>query len=213
MGRLSFLSLVVLLCCGCEAVIVPPRVGPSEPSLPVFVADYGYHSSVILPRGDSVMVEYAYGDWTFFAKNQKSLSTTLGALFSSEQATLARRVLLRSPYQDGLQQALSAKSIVRFDAPRERVMELDMALSQRFSQDLDSIIYTPAHDSYFVKDSEHYSLSNNCNHLTARWLQTLGCRVEGTVFGSKFKLKVEDEGKSQNPKSQASAQSEFTMIE
>src|SRR5687768_146055 len=118
MGRASGLGLVLwaAFCCGgCQAVIVPPRVGPAEPKLPVYVADYGYHSSVILPRGDAVMVEYAYGDWTFFAKNQKSLRTTLGALFSSEQATLARRVLLRSPYQDGLQEALSAKSIVRFD--------------------------------------------------------------------------------------------------
>ena len=189
MTRSSLLVLALVVCGGCQAVIVPPQVSPGEPKLPVFVADYGYHSSVILPRAEGLMVEYAYGDWNFFAKNQKSWGTTLDALFSSEQATLARRVLLRSPQQAGLQEALGAAYLIHFEAPRDKVEALDLELSRRFSQNLDSIIYTPEQDSYFVKDAERYGIGNNCNHLTARWLQTLGCKVEGVVFGSRFKLK------------------------
>ena len=215
MSRPCLLVLLACLCGGCQAVIVPPRVTPGEPKLPVFVADYGYHSSVIFPRAEGLMVEYAYGDWNFFAKNQKSLGTTFDALFSSEQATLARRVLLRSPWQDGLQEAVGAISVVRFDAPRDKVIALDLELSRRFSKDLDSIIYTPAHDSYFVKDAERYSLGNNCNHLTARWLERLGCKVEGVVFGSHFKLKEQEPEAQKAPgiKSQAPTNVEITMIE
>ena len=213
MSRATLLVLLACLCSGCQAVIVPPKVSPGQPSLPVFVADYGYHSSVILPRSEGLMVEYAYGDWNFFAKNEKSWGATFDALFSSDQATLARRVLLRSPYQEGLQEAVGAISVVRFDAPRDKVLALDLELSRRFSQDLDSIIYTPAHDSYFVKDAERYSLRNNCNHLTARWLERLGCKIEGTVFGSHFKLKEPAAEKAPNTKSQAPINMEITMIE
>jgi hypothetical protein len=213
MRRLILSVVVVLFCCGCQAVIVPPRVSPGEPSLPVFVADYGYHSSVIIPRSEGLMVEYAYGDWTFFAKNQKSWKTTFDALFSSDQATLARRVLMRSPYQAGLQEAVGANSVFRFEAPRDKVIRLDVELSRRFSRDLDSIIYTPAHDSYFVKDDERYGLGNNCNHLTARWLEQLGCKVEGVVFGSHFKLKEIEEPRPQTPKTERQNSTVMTMIE
>jgi Protein of unknown function (DUF2459) len=160
-----------------------------------------------------VMMEYAYGDWNYFANNHKTLGSTVEALFASDQATLGRRVLMRSPYQAGLQEAIKAKSVVRFDAPRDRVIALDMELSKRFSQDLNSLIYTPAHDSYFVKDSEHYSVANNCNHLTARWLERLGCRVEGRVFGSRFRLKEPEQVKVPNAKSETRNGSEITMIE
>jgi hypothetical protein len=93
------------------------------------------------------------------------------------------------------------------------VLGLDLELSRRFSQDLDSIIYTPAHDSYFVKDAERYSLGNNCNHLTARWLERLGCRIEGVVFGSHFKLKEPEAQKVPNTKSQAPMNMEITMVD
>jgi hypothetical protein len=213
--RVASLSVLaaLLFCGGCEAVIVPPVVAHDVPTTPVFVADYGYHSSLILPRGDGMMMEYAYGDWNYFANNHKTFGSTLDALFSSEQATLGRRVLLRSPYQAGLGEAIGAKSVVRFDASRDKVAALDMELSNRFSRDLDSLIYTPAQNSYFVKDAEHYSIGNNCNHLTARWLERLGCRVEGRVFGSRFRVKEAESVKAPNSKSQIPSKSEITMIE
>ena len=42
---------------------------------------------------------------------------------------------------------------------------------------------------YFVKDDERYGMANNCNHFTAKWLERLGCRVEGWVIGSSFRVK------------------------
>jgi hypothetical protein len=39
---------------------------------------------------------------------------------------------------------------------------------------------------YYVKDSEHYSVANNCNHLTARCLREMGCEVHGFVVLSNF---------------------------
>jgi len=40
-----------------------------------------------------------------------------------------------------------------------------------------------------VKDPERYGLFNNCNHLAARWLRRLGCRVDGLTITSGFAVK------------------------
>jgi len=180
--------LLLFLGGGCAPVIIPPATAGKD-SVPVLVADYGYHSTLILPRPDGGMIEYAYGDWTYFGQNQKSVGNALHALVASDQATMGRRMLDREVNQPGLKDALGAKTILRFDAPRQKVEELERALEQRFSARLDSIVYSPVHELYFVKDDEPYGVGHNCNHFTAQWLERLGCRVEGMVLTSSFKLK------------------------
>ena len=199
--------LFVAVCGGCSAVIVPPAPAWGTPTVPVQVADYGYHSTIILPRSGGGLVEYAYGDWDFFGQSHKSFGTAVRALFASDQATLGRRLLDREPDQPGLKEATGAKEVLRFEAPRERVEELERALELRFSERLDSIEYSPVHDLYFVKDGERYGVAHNCNHFTAQWLERLGCRVEGMALLSQFRLKgVED--RSTNPGAPAVAVTE-----
>jgi hypothetical protein len=174
---------------GCSAVIVPPPT-PRGDAAPVLVADYGYHSTLILPRArGGGLIEYAYGDWTYFGQNQKTLGTALHALLMSDQATLGRRVLDLSPDQPDLAQATGAQAVLRFEAPREKVVALERALDERFSSRLESMTYSPAHHLYFVKDDEHYGVVNNCNHFTARELERLGCQVEGIVMMSGFRVR------------------------
>ena len=186
--------LALFVCGGCSAVIVPPAT-PSRDAVPVLVADYGYHSTIILPRTQGGLVEYAFGDWVYFGQNRKSLFTALHALLASDQATLGRRVLYAEPRQAGLESATGANTIIRFDAPRDKVIELERALEERFSAKLDSITYSPVHQLYFVKDDERYRWSNNCNHFTARWLERLGCEVRGIVLGSGFRVAEEPGGR------------------
>jgi len=172
---------------GCTAVIVPPPA-PGR-TAPVLIADYGYHSTLILPRAQGGLVEYAYGDWTYFGQNKKSVATALHALLASDQATLGRRIINREPDPTGVTQATGAKGVIRFDAPRDKVEELEIALDERFSARRDSITFNPAHQLYFVKDDERYGVAHNCNHFTAEWLERLGCRVEGPIVGSSFKIR------------------------
>jgi hypothetical protein len=175
---------------GCSAVIRPPAVRATADTVPVLVADYGYHSTIILPKPNGGgMIEYAYGDWTYFGCNQKSLGTAFHALLASDQATLGRRVLDREPNQAGLKDAIGANAILTFRAPREKVEDLERSLEQRFSEHLDTIVYSPVHQLYFVKDGERYGVAHNCNHFTAEFLQQLGCSIEGVVLMSNFKLK------------------------
>jgi len=187
-GQLCTILLLLLVGGGCAPVIIPPASGGKD-TVTVLVADYGYHSTLILPRPDGGMIEYAYGDWNYFGQNQKGLGNALHALMASDQATMGRRMLDREVNQPGLKDALGAKTVLRFDAPRPKVEELERALEQRFSARLDSIVYSPVHELYFVKDDEPYGVGHNCNHFTAKWLERLGCRVEGMVLTSSFKLK------------------------
>jgi hypothetical protein len=183
----QFLLLIFLGCGGCTAVILPPSTTGTDP-VPVIVADYGYHSTIIFPKSDGGMIEYAFGDWTFFGHNQKSFATGFHALLSSDQATIGRRLLDRDPRQQGLAEAIGAKALVRFDAPREKVLEMERELDRRFSAHLDTIIYSPQHQLYFVKDDHHYDAAHNCNHFTANLVERLGCKIEGIVLTSDFKL-------------------------
>jgi hypothetical protein len=190
MGRTVLLILVVLLTGGCSAVIVPPPAPAKGDVVPVLVADYGYHSTLVLPRTEGGgLVEYAYGDWTYFGQNQKSVGTALHALLLSDQATLGRRVLYVPPEESELAAATGAKAVVRFEAPREKVAELERALDERYSSRLDSITFSEVHHLYFVKDDERYGVAHNCNHFTAHGLEQLGCRVEGIVMMSGFRVK------------------------
>src|SRR3954447_305110 len=179
-GHIVAFALLVAFCGGgCTATIVPPPPAPAGRSAPVLIADYGYHSTLILPRAQGGLVEYAYGDWEYFGQNHKSVATALHALLASDQATLGRRIIDREPDTTGVTQATGAKGVIRFDAPRDKVAELELALDERFTRRSESITYNPVHQLYFVKDDERYGVGHNCNHFTAEWLERLGCKVEG----------------------------------
>jgi hypothetical protein len=195
--RLAALAVVfwtALAAGGCSTLIVPPKVEPAA-ATQVMVADYGYHSTVIFPDSKGAMVEYAYGDWTYFSLNQKSYLNALRALLCSDQASLGRRVLTQ-PSDDtaAFSGAIGAKSVLKFDVPADKVRELERALDRRFAAAHETPFFSKVHNLLFVKDGEHYSVVHNCNHFTAENLEQLGCRVEGWALLSKFHLPEPDEG-------------------
>lgn len=152
------------------------------------VADYGYHSTVIVPRADGRLVEYAFGDHSYFGQNDKSFLKALHALFLSDQATLGRRLIEPIPPSVKMEDATGALTIVRIDAPKEKVSQLERDLDVRFIHQIDTVHWSDVHNLYFVKDAQPYSLKNNCNVETARWLEKIGCRIQGCVVGSQFTL-------------------------
>src|SRR5437016_69566 len=79
------LSALVLLSSGCASVYPQPK--PTRPTA-VYIADYGIHSSLIIPNGDGRYVEYAFGDWYYAALNHCWPNDALGALLVSAKSTL-----------------------------------------------------------------------------------------------------------------------------
>ena len=66
--RLAMVAVLAALSLGCATRVVPPRAIVSP--VTVYIADYGRHSSLILPTDTGCLAEYAYGDWRFYALNQ-----------------------------------------------------------------------------------------------------------------------------------------------
>src|SRR3954466_2323021 len=159
-GHIAALALLAAWCGGGGTATLVPPPAPVGRTAPVLIADYGYHSTLILPRAQGGLVEYAYGDWTYFGQNRKSVTTALHALLASDQATLGRRVLDKEPDPTGVSQAIGAKGVIRFDAPRDKVAELELALDERFTRRSESITYNPVHQLYFVKDDERYGVGH-----------------------------------------------------
>ena len=85
------LTLAVLLLAACTTTVTPPPA-PRFP-VTVYVADYGRHASLLVPRPGGELVEFAYGEWKWFALGQKSMWRSPAALFWPTAATLGRRSL------------------------------------------------------------------------------------------------------------------------
>jgi hypothetical protein len=183
----ALLVMVGLLNVGC-ATVVAPR--PAGDCVAVYLTNYGRHSSVLVPSVDGYLNEYAYGDWDWFALNRVSLGGALRAMLFSRGATLGRRQLKVEDNIDALAHATNAVTVNRFLAPRERAQRLLAQLDEQYERELNTATYNSMLQMWFVRSSVHYSVLHNCNHATASWLKSLGCRIRGPVMLSAFKVRA-----------------------
>ena len=179
---------IALLSAGCSARIIPPTAPPRPQT--VLVTDYGRHSSLILPDESGHLVEYTYGDWNFFALSETHWYNALQALFFSRGATIGVRHFDFGTDADQLTQRIGCVTLLRISVDSPNIQLLRQQLTQRVDEHRSTRIYNPINDCEFVRDDECYSLWNNCNHLTARWLVALGCEIEGDPVTSKFTLQA-----------------------
>ncbi len=183
---LPLLLLAVLVLGGCQHVIEPPAT-VSDP-VRVFVIDYGRHASLALPKEDSGLVEWSWGDWNWFALERTGLPDGLQALFASPRSTLSRRELTRAQDAEELAARVGAEELLSFDVERERARALQRHLELRWLRRRREAV---AHRSgrTFVPDDSRYSLFNNSVHELVRWLEALGANVSGTGVTANFKLR------------------------
>lgn len=188
--RQALLSLFLLLAVfglgGCQHVIEPPAT-VSDP-VRVFVVDYGRHASLALPKEDSGLVEWSWGDWNWFALERTRPLEGLQALLASPRSTLSRRELAPTHDADELAARLGAEEVLGLNVERERARALQRDLQARWVRRREQAV---AHSSgrVFVPDDARYSVSNNSVHELARWLEALGADVSGTGVTANFKLR------------------------
>jgi hypothetical protein len=177
-----------LFASGC-ATTVRPEARPVDP-VPVFLTDYGVHSSLMLPTADGNYVEYSFGDYGYAALNHGGPHNALGALLVSGQSAIGRRYLSIRPGDEAPRPAYAPRSFQKFYAERFQVSTMVRELDERFrkGEDNSDPVHNPITDAVFVKDTEHYSIANNCNHMTARLLRELGCSIAGDPGRSAFRV-------------------------
>ena len=183
---LHFPFALCLFLAGCGGRITPPN-RPFHP-MPVFVADYGRHSSLLLPGKEGGLIEFAWGDYDWFASSKTGFVSATRALFASRGSTFGMRWLAVDSRFDDLCRITGSDRLLCFDAPEGDVIALRAKLIDRFDRRRDTALFNPVNGSTFVRDDGHYSAFHNCNHVTAEWLRELDCRVDGLYFFSDFKL-------------------------
>ena len=184
--KLSSFAVLAGLLAGCSTTIVP-EARPVDP-VPVYIADYGIHSSLMLPVRSDRYVEYCFGDWGYAAENHCWPHDAVGALLVSCQSALGRRFFDLTPGETSPRPPEHPKRLMQVYAARADVDHLLDQLNERFSKSIDTLQYNPSNDIEYVKDDEHYSWWNNCNDLTAHGLRELHCEVRGVVGTSKFHI-------------------------
>jgi hypothetical protein len=169
---------------GCATVYPQPQ--PNRP-VAVYIADYGIHSSLIIPNGDGRYVEYAFGDWNYAALNHDWPNDAMGALLISFKSTLGRRLIELAPGERTPHPIHpSPKTLQLVYNPRDGVERVRCELDERYQRDATKVVHNPENDMDFVPDDVHYSFWNNCNDLTAHCLRGMGCEIRGVVGFSKF---------------------------
>lgn len=184
MRKLLVFCLFALAAGGCGSIY--PQSQPAHPAA-VYVADYGIHSSLLMPTGHGQYVEYAFGDWGYAALNHCWPPDALGAMLISFQSGLGRRFINVSP-EHPIPQPIhpSPNRLMVVYASQEKVARVVKELDDRYQAQDSMAVYNPYNMMYYVKDSQHYSVLNNCNHLTAHCLREMGCDVKGIVVLSHF---------------------------
>ena len=183
---LLFLLIAGLGLGGCQHLIKPPAT-VSDP-VRVFVVDYGRHASLALPKEDTGLVEWSWGDWNWYALERTGAVEGLQALFASPRSTLSRRELAPATDAGELAARVGAEQVLALNVERERARALQRQLEARW---LRRRQWSVTHRSgrVFVPDDARYSLSNNSVHELARWLEALGAEVSGTGVTANFKLR------------------------
>ena len=86
---LLVLLLSALIAPGCGMTITPPA--DVRDPVSVFIADHGIHTSLLLPRDDGRIAQYAYSQWNWAALDQDQWYRSPFALLIPNVGTLGRR--------------------------------------------------------------------------------------------------------------------------
>ena len=179
----SFLLFLLLPSC---AIHVTPPPSPADPTT-VYVVDHGDTARLLLPREDdpeAPFVEYAYGDWKWYARDQGNPLYGMIVFFVPTQGTLARREYASDPHD-----SLWGEHILPIDVERTRAEALVRSLDERFQSEIDTLHVNESRGLDFVKDDRGYWVFNQSSTTIARWLRELGCKTSGFAIKANFKLR------------------------
>ena len=186
---LLFLVVVGFILLSSPTFIIPPTA-PVSP-VTVYVTDYGYHSRLVLPDGEGKLMQYAYGDWRYFALNRQNLGNGIAALLYPTQGTIGRRQFNNLAEFQG-QVKSERHTLLVFEVAEAKAARLLKLLNRRFRQNWPMRVENPRNHLTFVPDDRDYIMFHNSNHELVTWLKELDCRVKGFVALPNFQVKHSD---------------------
>lgn len=182
---LALVSTSALPAC---AMRIEPPANVQTP-VPVIVADYGYHLSLILPSADGGSVEFAYGWWDWFALNHDRWYNALPLLVVPGQGALGTRTLPCPPTDRDVAQHVAAEGLYELKVEHEKAARVRDDLQAQYDSGKRTEVYNPVVRLNLVHHRRLYTLAYNCNSAVAGWLEALGARVSGARSFAAVELK------------------------
>jgi hypothetical protein len=180
------LLAALLVLPGCAWTVRAPST-VADP-VPVWITEYGKHCRVALPTGDSTFTEYGFGEWHYYALEERGWLSTLRAGAGLGSGAFSRRTLI--PAADGTlgpQQTGGTRS-ARLTVERTQADRLRRELDARWARNQDDVRVRQADAVPVSRDPARYHLFENSNHATANWLRQLGCQVRGFPLMANFRV-------------------------
>ena len=187
--KLFLLVMVIALCStGCSTTVIAP-MNPSHPA-DVFIIDYGRHVSLILPQpDDELLVEYAYGDWGWFALDKSKSFNVFPTLLWPTRGTLGRWEWDMEPNAEAMRHRIPCEGVQEVTVETSAIADLLAQLDERYQRHIDTLHYQSLYQLNFVHDDQSYWAFHNCNHVLAIWLRDLGCKTHGFAMFADFRIK------------------------
>lgn len=181
-GVIVLSVLTVLPACTWRIVPPPPSVAEDT----VYVSLYGRHTRLALPANDdSRYIEYGFGDWRYYALAERSWTSGVRALFSSQRSAMSRREVNLTRYGNPTAAFFSERTEA-VTVPEAEVDELRRELERTWSRSEGAVIDRNHHR--YKEVAWDYSLANNSNRQTAAWLEALGCDIDGFPLWGAFRV-------------------------
>lgn len=190
-------ALALLVGGGCAWKVIPPSA--EGDTIPVFVTSYNKTSRLALPADPPRLVEFGFGDWHYYALEERGFASTIRAALFSPAATLCRRELPWSEDPEVVRRRSGGEATIRIDVDASLAAGLLNELEGLWDSLAEPRHYREREDLTLARwDDVRYTVFRNSNHLVVAWLQDLGCEVRGWSLLNRFHI-VETEATETAP--------------
>jgi len=184
-ARLVVLSVLLTLP-GCAWTVRAPSA-VADP-VPVWITEYGKHCRVALLAGDSTFTEYGFGEWHYYALEERGWLSVLRAGSGFGTGAFSRRTLVTAPDGTlGPRQTGGTRS-ERVKVERAKADTLRRQLEGRWERNRGDVRVRQRDGVPVSRDPAGYHLFGNSNHATAHWLRQLGCDIRGFPLMANFRV-------------------------
>ena len=171
----------------CQSWKITP---PSDVQNPVRVLlnEYGRHTTVAFPAGTKTYVEFGFGEWHFYGREQQGVGSSLRAIGGAGRGALSRREIITENNDDeGFARAAGSLRSVGIDVETTRMQDLKQLLEERWHHAPERVVR--GRDHIEVRQTPGgYHLFRNSNAVSAGWLREMGADVKGNPVLSNFEV-------------------------
>lgn len=177
-GLIACVLLSAALLAGCANVITVPerRAGHST----IYLLDLGRHSRLAFEHPDGGLVEYAYGEWRWYARMEDACWRLPAVLLWPTRGTLGRRHWDGPNAEGRLRSAYANLTLFELPTDGRKTAALRSRLDRAFERRSDRRVDNRVYGLEFVPLEDDYWLFNNSNHAVRDWLRTAGLEVRGS---------------------------------